>query len=69
MMPHALSYLNVRLDERTFFRVSRQHIVNLDYVETIEPWINDGLHIRLTDGREIEVSRWQAAALRQLLML
>jgi two-component system LytT family response regulator len=69
MMPHSLSYLNGRLGERAFFRVSRQHIVNLDYVEAIEPWINDGLHIRLVDGREIEVSRRQAAALRQLLTL
>lgn len=69
MMPHSLSYLTGRLDERLFFRVSRQHIVNLDYVATIEPWINDGLHIKLTDGREVEVSRRQAAALRQLLTL
>lgn len=69
MMPHSLSYLNGRLDEKTFFRVSRQHIVNLDYVAIIEPWINDGLHIKLTGGREIEVSRRQAVALRQLLSL
>lgn len=69
MMPHSLSYLTGRLDDKTFFRVSRQHIVNLDYVATIEPWINDGLHIRLVDGSEIEVSRRQAAALRQLLTI
>lgn len=69
MMPHSLSYLNGRLDNRAFFRVSRQHIVNLDYVATIESWINDGLHLKLTDGREIEVSRRQAAALRQLLTI
>ncbi|HBX37199.1 MAG TPA: DNA-binding response regulator [Pseudohongiella sp.] len=69
MMPHSLSYLDGRLDDSVFFRVSRQHIVNLDYVASIEPWIGDGLLIKLTNGSDVEVSRRQAAALRQRLSL
>lgn len=69
MLPRSLSYLSDRLNEKEFFRANRQQIVNLDFVASIEPWINDGLLIRLSTGQDIEVSRRQARELRQLLTL
>ena len=42
------------------FRANRQQIINLDFVESLVPWPNDGYLVRLAGGREIEMSRRQA---------
>lgn len=73
--PHApllyrsLNAIEERLDPGMFFRSSRQHIVNLGYVEQIAPWTNGGLHLTLRGGGEIEVSRRQSSRLKELLSL
>ena len=65
----SLNSLESRLCEKEFFRVSRKHIVNLNYVASIENWINGGLNMRLKDGKEIEVSRRQTTKLKDLMSL
>ncbi|MBI1267952.1 MAG: response regulator [Cryomorphaceae bacterium] len=65
----SLNQLEERLDEMHFFRASRKHIVNLDWVENIEPWFSGGLKCTLRDGKEIEVSRRQSARFRELRSL
>ena len=64
-----MNYVEERLDPAAFFRANRQQIVNMDYVAKIEPWINEGLLLKLTDGTEVEVSRRQAKELKQRLDL
>ena len=66
-LARSVSYVEERLDPALFFRVNRQQIINLDYVASIEPWLNEGLLIKLTDGTEVEVSRRQARDLKQRL--
>ena len=65
----SLNSLEDRLDERYFFRVSRKHIVNLKWVEKIEPYFNGGLLLELRDGEKIEVSRRQSVKFRELMSM
>lgn len=67
LLGRSLNALEERLDPAMFFRASRQHIVNLNFVETVAPWTNGGLHLMLRGGGEIEVSRRQANRFRELL--
>ena len=64
-----LNYLDERLDSRTFFRANRKHIINLKYIENIEPWMNGGLLVKLKGGVKIEVSRRQAIKFKDMLSL
>ncbi len=69
MIHKSLNALDEKLDERAFFRSSRKHIVNLSWVEGIEPWFNGGLMVRLRGGDKVEVSRRQAAKFKDMMSL
>lgn len=69
MIHKSLNALDEKLDERAFFRASRKHIVNLSWVESIEPWFNGGLMVKLKGGDKVEVSRRQAAKFKDLMSL
>lgn len=69
MIHKSLNALDERLDERAFFRASRKHIINLSWVEGIEPWFNGGLMVRLKGGDKVEVSRRQAAKFKDMMSL
>ncbi|HED36810.1 MAG TPA: response regulator [Ignavibacteria bacterium] len=64
-----LNYLDERLDDKTFFRANRKHIINLKWIENIEPWLNGGLLVKLKGGNKIEVSRRQAIKFKDMLSL
>jgi two-component system LytT family response regulator len=69
MIHKSLNALDERLDEKSFFRASRKHIINLSWVEAIEPWFNGGLVVTLKGGDRIEVSRRQAARFKEMMSL
>ena len=69
MIHKSLNALDERLDDRTFFRASRKHIINLSWVENIEPWFNGGLMVMLKGGEKVEVSRRQAARFKDIMSL
>ena len=64
-----LNYLDERLESKTFFRANRKHIVNLKWINSIEPWLNGGLLVKLKDGQKVEVSRRQAIKFKDMLSL
>ncbi|MFA6980116.1 MAG: response regulator [Ignavibacteriaceae bacterium] len=64
-----LNSLDERLDPRTFFRANRKHIVNLKWIDNIEPWLNGGLLVKLKGGQKVEVSRRQSVKFRDMLSL
>lgn len=64
-----LNYLDERLDQKTFFRASRKHILNLKWIENIEPWLNGGLLVKLKGGQKVEVSRRQSVKFKEMLSL
>jgi len=69
MIHKSLNALDDRLDDRSFFRASRKHIINLNWVESIESWFNGGLMVKLRGGEQIEVSRRQAAKFKEMMSL
>jgi len=69
MIHKSLNALDERLDDRTFFRASRKHIINLHWVEKIEPWFNGGLMVQLKGGGRIEVSRRQSSKFKEMMSL
>lgn len=69
MIHKSLNALDERLDQRSFFRASRKHIINLSWLESIEPWFNGGLMAKLKGGEKIEVSRRQAAKFKDIMSL
>ncbi len=67
MIPKSLQYMESRLDPQVFFRANRQQIVNLKWVERIEPWFSGTIRLYLKDGTEVEVSRRQTARFKELM--
>ncbi len=53
-----------RLDPARFVRVHRSHLVNLDFVEAIEPFDNSQSFVRMKDGAKITASRTASKRLR-----
>jgi two-component system LytT family response regulator len=69
MIHKSLNALDEKLNDREFFRASRKHIINLSWVEGIEPWFNGGLMVKLNGGEKVEVSRRQAAKFKEMMSL
>ena len=69
MIHKSLNALDEKLDNKSFFRVSRKHIINLEWVEEIETWFNGGLMVKLKGGEKVEVSRRQATKFKDLMSL
>jgi two-component system LytT family response regulator len=65
----SLSTLEQRLPADDFFRINRQQVVNLHFIERIETWFSHGLKVWLKGGEECEVSRRAARTFRQKLSL
>jgi len=57
LIPRSLSALEERLDPELFFRASRQHIVNLQAVQKVDPGVADNLLVTLGNGMQVELSR------------
>ncbi|NTX10097.1 response regulator [Myxococcus sp. CA056] len=69
LLLRSLSYLEEKLDPARFFRASRQHLINLDFVETLEPGPGGTLVARLRGGTEVEMSRRQSQRFRERMSL
>jgi two-component system, LytTR family, response regulator len=65
----SLNSLEERLDEKTFFRANRKHIVNMRMIEKIEPYFNGGLLLEIQGGEKVEVSRRQAVKFKEMMSL
>jgi len=69
MIHKSLNALDKKLDDRSFFRASRKHIINLSWVESIEAWFNGGLLVKMKGGEKVEVSRRQASKFKDMMSL
>jgi two-component system LytT family response regulator len=63
----SLNALEERLDDRVFFRANRKHIINLHWIEKIEPYFNGGLLVELKGGEKIEISRCQTVKFKEMM--
>lgn len=65
----SLNSLEERLDDKIFFRANRKHIINMRWIEKIEPYFNGGLLLELKGGEKIEVSRRQTVKFKEMMSL
>jgi len=65
----SLNAMEERLDAKYFFRANRRQIINLAWIEKIEPWFSGGLLVQLKGGAKIELSRRQAQEFREKMSL
>jgi len=61
----SLNKIEARLNPEQFFRASRAEIIRLDAIESLEPTISYGLIAQLCNEQEVEISRRQAAKLKE----
>jgi len=65
----SLNAMEERLDAKSFFRANRRQIINLAWIEKIEPWFSGGLLVQLKGGVKVELSRRQAQEFRERMSL
>jgi two-component system, LytTR family, response regulator len=65
----SLNALEERLDDKVFFRANRKHIINMRWIDKIEPYFNGGLLLELKGGEKIEVSRRQTVKFKEMMSL
>jgi DNA-binding LytR/AlgR family response regulator len=66
----SLAELEERLGHKGFFRCHRAFLVNLDFVDKIDPWFNATYMIRLKQGAgQVPVSRHYTKKLRGMLRI
>ena len=66
VVDYGLAELEAKLDPAKFVRIHRGTVLNLDYLEEIQPWPGGRLVVRLNDGKrtELEVARDRVQALK-----
>lgn len=69
LVPRSLAALHQRLDPAVFFRAGRRHLVNLNWVQRVEPAVAGNLLVVLRGGLQIEMSRRQSVRFREALSL
>ncbi|MDA9564136.1 response regulator [Flavobacteriales bacterium] len=69
MILKSLNNLEKKLDPKTFFRANRKHIINLQWIQKSETWFNGGLLVTVNGEETIEISRRQAAKLKDMMSL
>ncbi len=65
----SLNAMEDRLDPKFFFRANRRQIINLAWIDRIEPWFSGGLLVHLKGGAKVELSRRQAQEFREKMSL
>jgi len=65
----SLNAMEARLDPKSFFRANRRQIINLAWIDKIEPWFSGGLLVILKGGVKVELSRRQAQEFREKMSL
>jgi two-component system LytT family response regulator len=65
----SLNAMEERLDTKYFFRANRRQIINISWIDAIEPWFSGGLLVQLKGGVKVELSRRQAQDFRERMSL
>lgn len=65
----SLNSLENKLNEKLFFRANRKTIVNLNFINKIEPSDNGGLILYMSNGKVVDVSRRQSVRFKNVMSL
>ncbi len=69
LLGRSLIAVESMLDPLRYFRANRGQIINLEFIQQVEPADGGRLRVRLRDGLEVEVSRRQARLFRTRLSI
>lgn len=69
LIARSLVALEEKLDPQRFFRASRSHMINLQWVESMETAVSGNLVARMKGGVEVELSRRQSQRFRESMAL
>jgi two-component system LytT family response regulator len=64
LLYRTLASMEARLPATLFLRANRSQLVNLTWIESVDPWFSSSVKVRLRGGPEIEFSRRQAQLFR-----
>lgn len=64
LLYRTLAAMEARLPASLFLRANRAQLVNLTFIEKVEPWFSGSIKVRLRGGPEVEFSRRQAQLFR-----
>lgn len=67
LLHKSLNYLENRLPATHFFRASRQHIFNIDFIKNIHPYHNNTLQVELQNGTRVDLSQRQSVRFKEQL--
>lgn len=65
----SLNAMEERLSADTFFRANRAQVINLEFIDKIEPWFSGSYVVTLRGGERVELSRRQSQAFRARMSL
>jgi two-component system, LytTR family, response regulator len=69
MLYKSLNQVEEKLPEKSFFRVNRQQIINMNHIKNVVPWFNGKLKLTMNNGEEVEVSRRQSYIFKDRMSL
>jgi two-component system LytT family response regulator len=65
LLYRTLGAMEARLPASLFLRANRSQLVNLSFIEKVDPWFSGSIKVRLRGGPEVEFSRRQAQLFRE----
>lgn len=65
LLHRSMNYMEERLPESIFFRASRQHIINTEFIKNIEPFLNSTLRVTMSNGAVIDISQRQTVRFKE----
>jgi two-component system, LytTR family, response regulator len=65
----SLNNIEEKLPVEFFFRANRNQIINIQYVNSIDPWFSGNLLVHLPKETKVEISRRQASNFKEKLSL
>jgi two-component system LytT family response regulator len=69
LIRRSLNALEEQLDAAMFFRANRRQMINLKWIRKVDIGVAGSLLVTLRSGQSVEISRRQAARLREILSL
>lgn len=67
LLHKSLNYLEEKLPDTHFFRADRQHIININFIKNIYPFLNNSLQVEMHNGAKIDISQRQSVKFKELM--
>ncbi|WP_300674278.1 LytTR family DNA-binding domain-containing protein [Soonwooa sp.] len=65
MLSKSLNLIEKKLPADKYFRANRNTIINVGFIQNIEPWFSGNLMVKLPNNNDVEISRRQAVIFKE----